>query len=90
MLEGGSRAKELPTVGGKCGEGVGAHLPGLQPNVSYLLCHGVGHLIVPLLELLEAYLVVRLMQLAASKVGEAQYVWRVTQSSSRQQVRSVC
>jgi hypothetical protein len=38
--------------------------------VSYLLSHGVGHLLVPLLE---AYLVVRLMQLAASKVDASTF-----------------
>lgn len=40
-------------------------IPGLDPRVSYLVSHGVGHLLVPLFE---AWLVIRLLRFAAGKV----------------------
>jgi hypothetical protein len=39
--------------------------PNLDPGAAYLISHGVGHLLVPVLE---AYLVVTLLRIAASKV----------------------
>jgi hypothetical protein len=40
--------------------------PNLDPAAAYLISHGVGHLVLPLLE---AYLLIRVMQFAASQVG---------------------
>jgi len=40
--------------------------PGLDPGLSYLISHGVGHLVVPILE---AWVIVWFMQFIARKVS---------------------
>lgn len=40
--------------------------PNLDPAAAYLISHGVGHLVLPLLE---AYLLIRIIQFASSQVG---------------------
>lgn len=61
--------------------------PALDPAASYLISHGVGHLLLPLLE---AYLLIRIMQFAAAKVSEQYSTTRSSGASRAQSLALQC